>query len=36
MTVTISIYFHWNDMYHDKFYILGFHYQKWIIQILNT
>jgi hypothetical protein len=35
MTMTISIYFTWNDMLDDKFYILWLHYQKWIIQILN-
>ena len=35
MTMTISIYCNWNDMYHNKFYILQLQYQKWIIWILN-
>jgi len=35
MTMTFSVYFNWNEMPDDKFYILWLHYQKWIIQILN-
>jgi len=31
MTITVSIYFNWNDMLDDKFYILWLHYQKGII-----
>jgi len=34
-TMTIYIYCNSNEMYHDKFYILWLHYQKWIIQVLN-
>jgi len=34
MTMTISVYFNWNDVIDDKFYILWWHYQKWISWIL--
>jgi len=35
MTMKISVYFNWNEMLDDKFYVLWLHYQKWIIQIFN-
>jgi len=33
--MTISVYFNWNYIYHDKFHIQFLHYQKWIIQKLD-
>jgi len=33
--MTFSVYFNWNEMLDDKFFILCLHYQKWFIRILN-